>query len=76
MLNQDSPYFGAAIEGSRVQGVKMHSTITLTCRVEINENHVKQFTKPESNNHNARRIEWMKDGKIINFEVSLFSSRD
>lgn len=73
MLNMDSPYFGAAIEGSRIQAVKMHSTITLTCRVEINENHIKQFTKQESNNNNARRIEWLKDGKIINFEVSTTS---
>lgn len=71
MINMDSPYFGAAIEGSRIQAVKMHSTITLTCRVEINENHIKHFTKQESNNNNARRIEWLKDGKIINFEVSI-----
>lgn len=69
----DSPYFGAAIEGSRVQSVKMHSTITLTCRVEINDNHIKPFSKQESNdnyNKNAKKIEWFKDGKIINIEVS------
>ncbi|CAO1416132.1 unnamed protein product [Diamesa serratosioi] len=65
IINMDSPYFGAAIDGSRVQAVKSNSTITLTCRVEINENQ----ENSNNNNNKARRIEWFKDGELINLEI-------
>lgn len=60
-MEMDSPFSGAMIEGKNSNVLKQGSTITLTCKVMENE-----F---DGNVENVRRIEWMKNGDLVNIKV-------
>lgn len=60
-MEMDSPFSGATIEGKNFNVLKKGSTITLTCKVMVNE--------IEGNVENARRIDWMKNGELVNIKV-------
>lgn len=57
----DSPFSGAMIEGNNLNVLKKGSTITLTCKVMESE--------VEGNVGNVKRIDWMKNGELVNIEV-------
>jgi hypothetical protein len=61
VMEMDSPFSGATIEGKNFNLLKKGSTITLTCKVMENE--------VEGNVENARRIDWMKNGELVNIKV-------
>lgn len=61
VMEMDSPFSGATIEGKIFNVLKKGSTITLTCKVMENE--------VEGNVENARRIDWMKNGELLNLKV-------
>lgn len=62
VMEMDSPYSGAMIEGKNFNVLKKGSTITLTCKVMESE--------IEGNGENARRIDWMRNGEPINVQVN------
>lgn len=57
----DSPFSGATIEGKNSNVLQKGSTITLTCKVMENE--------IEGNVEKARRIDWMKNGELVDVKV-------
>ncbi|CRK99294.1 CLUMA_CG012607, isoform A [Clunio marinus] len=61
LMEMDSPFSGAMIEGKNINILKKGSTITLTCKVM--ENGI------EGNSANTRRIEWMKNGKLVKMKT-------
>lgn len=64
VMEMDSPFSGISsptIEGKNFNVLKKGSTITLTCKVMENE--------IEGNVENPRRIEWMKNGELLNLKV-------
>lgn len=61
VMEMDSPFNGAMIEGKNFNVLKKGSTITLKCKVMENE--------IEGNVENARRIDWMKNGELVNIKV-------
>lgn len=61
VMEMDSPFSGATIEGKNFNVLKKGSTITLTCKVMESE--------VEGNGENARRIDWMKNGEQLNLKV-------
>lgn len=61
VMEMDSPFSGAMIEGKNFNVLKKGSTITLTCKVMENE--------IEGSDGNARRIDWLKNGEPINVQV-------
>lgn len=61
VMEMDSPFSGAMIEGNNLNVLKKGSTITLTCKVMENE--------IEGNVENVKRIDWMKNGEPVNIEV-------
>ena len=65
----DSPSLpGTSILGEQKQFAKINSSITFTCNLEINENNafqVDQFEKIKE-----KRIIWLKNGNLIDFDVS------
>jgi hypothetical protein len=60
VMEMDSPFSGAMIEGRNSHSLKKGSTITLTCKVM--EGGV------EANAENAR-IDWMKNRELVNDKV-------
>lgn len=63
----DSPFSGAMIEGNNLNVLKKGSTITLTCKVMESE--------IEGNVGNVKRIDWMKDGELVNIEVRQITAQ-
>lgn len=61
VMEMDSPFSGATIEGKNFNVLKKGSTITLTCKVMESE--------IEGNAENARRIDWMKNRDLLNLKV-------
>lgn len=61
VMEMDSPFNGATIEGKNFNVLKTGSTITLTCKVMENE--------VDEHVANARRIDWMKNGELLNVKV-------
>jgi hypothetical protein len=68
VMEMDSPFSGATIEGENFNLLKKGSTITLTCKVMENE--------VEGNVENARRIDWMKNGELVNIKVVQIEGKD
>lgn len=66
VMEMDSPFSGAIIEGKNFNVLKKGSTITLNCKVMENE--------IEENVENSRRIDWMKNGELVNIKVRYFKN--
>lgn len=68
----DSPSIpGTSIEGEQRQFAKTNSSITFPCHLEIDEHNAFQVAKFKQ--LKKKRIDWLKNGQKIDFEVSLQS---
>lgn len=67
MMEMDSPFHQQSgvsiyIEGEKFDVLKQGQAKTLTCRVSLNDD-------GDHGNERSKQIDWMKDGKIVSWEV-------
>lgn len=70
MMEMDSPFlpqYGAAIDGKSLNTLKRGQTITLICNINIDIQ--------KENSEDFRRIEWVKDGEVVNLKVNIDSRK-